>query len=369
MEAFLQECRPNLKNANDSTRIQIVLGNEACDLDSAVSAIVTAFFLSKVQNAVDVVIPVLNVKRNDLPLRTEVTFFLEETSIPIDSLICVDEIDLKVLSEKKNVGVILVDHNSLSVEQSYLDSRVVHIIDHHTVDNPEKIANCKTKIEAVGSCCTLVTEEILQNNEEIMDPQIAMLLYGTILLDTICLQESAKRVTEKDKEMVIRLESYLEGLSREEVFGTLQRVKFDVSKLNPEQLLQKDVKFISWESTNIAIASLPMLLQNVVESESFLSALHQFASEKKLKSIIMLGSKISEESSMKRQIGIYDPSPDSLAKITNYLLGLENPSLELQPLPFSGKSVALFDQENIALTRKFVLPVMQTYLKSVATGI
>lgn len=55
-------------------------------------------------------------------------------------------------------------------------------------------------------------------------------------------------------------------------------------------------------------------------------------------------------------------------QITNYLLSLENPSLGLQPLPFSGKSVAVFDQENISLTRKFVLPAMQNYLKCVDSG-
>ena len=44
-------------------------------------------------------------------------------------------------------------------------------------------------------------------------------------------------------------------------------------------------------------------------------------------------------------------------------MSLENPSLGLHPLPFSGKSIALFDQENISLTRKFVLPAMQNYLK------
>lgn len=362
MELFLQECRPNLRNANDSSKIQIVLGNEACDLDSAVSALVTAFFLSKIQNATDVIVPVLNVKRKSLPLRTEVIYFLEETSIPLDSLICIDEIDLKALSKNENMGVVLVDHNTLSPEQSYLEPRITQVIDHHAVENSEKLSKYKAKIEMVGSCCTLVAEEIFQTDEKIMDPQIAMLLYGTILLDTICLQESAKRVTEKDKAMVCKLETFLEGITREEVFESLQRVKFDVSKLSPELLLQKDVKLISWESTNIAIAALPTLLQNVAESDTFLSALSQFASEYKLKSVILMGYKLTGDT-MKRQIGIYDNSADSLEKITNYLLSLENPSLGLQPLPFSGKSVALFDQENIALTRKFVLPAMQNYLK------
>lgn len=43
------------------------------------------------------------------------------------------------------------------------------------------IFRCKAKVEAVGSCCTLVAEEIFLIDEKLMDPQIAMLLYGKYL--------------------------------------------------------------------------------------------------------------------------------------------------------------------------------------------
>lgn len=43
------------------------------------------------------------------------------------------------------------------------------------------IFRCKAKVEAVGSCCTLVAEEIFLIDEKIIDPQIAMLLYGKYL--------------------------------------------------------------------------------------------------------------------------------------------------------------------------------------------
>lgn len=47
--------------------------------------------------------------------------------------------------------------------------------------------------------------------------------------------------------------------------------------------------------------------------------------EKKLKSVIMLGSKISEDkSSIKRQIGIYDSSVESLENVIYYLFVVFN---------------------------------------------
>ncbi|GFW49513.1 exopolyphosphatase PRUNE1 [Trichonephila clavipes] len=364
MEFYLQECKHNLKNASESSKIQIVLGNESCDLDSAISSLVMAYFIFKVQKNADIVIPVLNVKRKELAVRTEVVFFLEETSINISDVICIDEIDLKALHEKGKLSVVLVDHNTLSTEQSYLDSRVVQIIDHHEIDNPDKIKKLNSKIEPVGSCCTLVTDEILNSNPAIIDPQIAMLLYGTIVLDTICLNETAQRVTEKDRKIVEKLETYLPGVSRNEVFDTLQKVKFDVSKLTPVQLLYKDTKLISDNSTSIALVSFPTLIQDVLQEASFLDALDDMASSKNLNSIIILGLKVAEgQSAVRRQIAVYDRNPSSLEKISKYLQKLENPSLALRQLPLCGFPLMLFEQGNIALTRKFVLPAMQNYLK------
>ncbi|GFY45277.1 exopolyphosphatase PRUNE1 [Trichonephila inaurata madagascariensis] len=460
MEFYLQECKHNLKNASESSKIQIVLGNESCDLDSAISSLVMAYFIFKVQKNADIVVPVLNVKRKELAVRTEVVFFLEETSINISDVICIDEIDLKALHEKGKLSVVLVDHNTLSTEQSYLDSRVVQILDHHEIDNPDKIKKLNSKIEPVGSCCTLVADEILNSNPAIMDPQIAMLLYGTIVLDTICLNETAQRVTEKDRKIVEKLETYLPGVSRNEVFDTLQKVKFDVSKLTPVQLLYKDTKLISDNSTSIALVSFPTLIQDVLQEASFLDALDDMASSKNLNSIIILGLKVAEgqsavrrqiavydrnpsslekvikllfffpleltpvqllykdtklisdnstsialvsfptliqdvlqeasfldalddmassknlnsiiilglkvaegQSAVRRQIAVYDRNPSSLEKISKYLQKLENPSLALRQLPLCGFPLMLFEQGNIALTRKFVLPAMQNYLK------
>ncbi|KAF8786403.1 protein prune homolog 2-like isoform X2 [Argiope bruennichi] len=364
MELYLQECKHNLKNASESSKIQIVLGNESCDLDSAISSLVMAYFIFKVQKTADIVIPVLNVKRKELAVRTEVVFFLEETSINISDVICIDEIDLKALHEKGKLSLVLVDHNSLSVEQSYLDSRVVQVFDHHEIDNPDKLKKMNAKVEPVGSCCTLVAEEIFNSSVSIMDPQVAMLLYGTILLDTICLNETAQRVTEKDRKIIAKLETILEGVNRNEVFETLQKVKFDVSKLTPVQLLYKDTKLISDNSTSIALISYPGLLQDVLQEESFRSALEEMASSKNLNSIILLGMKVAEgQSIVRRQIAAYDKNPSSLEKISKYLQKLENPSLGLRQLPLCGYPLTLFEQENIALTRKFVLPAMQNYLK------
>lgn len=70
-----------------------MIGNESCDLDSAVCAISLAYFYSKtkfISNSGQNVniLPVMNIQRANLPLKTEVTYFLREHNIDVENLIC-----------------------------------------------------------------------------------------------------------------------------------------------------------------------------------------------------------------------------------------------------------------------------------------
>lgn len=72
--------------------LTIVIGNESCDLDSAVCAIALAYFYES--NSINLqcsprsVIPVMNISRENFPLKTEVIYFMNKHGIDIDDLIC-----------------------------------------------------------------------------------------------------------------------------------------------------------------------------------------------------------------------------------------------------------------------------------------
>lgn len=72
----------------------IILGNDSCDLDSAVCALTLAFFYTKHPLSIadlrveTPIIPVLNTSRTNLALKTEVTYFLNENKIHQDNVIC-----------------------------------------------------------------------------------------------------------------------------------------------------------------------------------------------------------------------------------------------------------------------------------------
>lgn len=57
--------------------------------------------------------PVLNIKRSELPLRGDNVFFLQKIHIPESILIFRDEIDLHALHQAGQLTLILVDHHVL----------------------------------------------------------------------------------------------------------------------------------------------------------------------------------------------------------------------------------------------------------------
>lgn len=93
---------------------KVVLGNVSADMDSVFGALVLAYCLSEVRNrqirGVSV-LPVVNIPRQDLQLRTEVVAVLSEAGLSPDLLTFVAEVDLA------DKGVILYDHNQLAHEQ------------------------------------------------------------------------------------------------------------------------------------------------------------------------------------------------------------------------------------------------------------
>lgn len=60
---------------------------------------------------------------------------------------------------------------------SHLEVAVVEVIDHHLLER-EPSQSCPVTVDTVGSCATLVSEVILQKAPQILDQQVAQLLYG-----------------------------------------------------------------------------------------------------------------------------------------------------------------------------------------------
>lgn len=90
---FVKEARNLLKLKEP---IIFILGNESCDLDSAVCAVSLAYFYSNTNKLPENFLidgnrrflPIMNIQRTNLPLKTEVTYLMRKNGIDIDDLVC-----------------------------------------------------------------------------------------------------------------------------------------------------------------------------------------------------------------------------------------------------------------------------------------
>ncbi|XP_006755793.1 PREDICTED: protein prune homolog [Myotis davidii] len=335
MEDYLQGCRAALQ---ESQPLHVVLGNEACDLDSMVSALALAFYLAKTSETEDVFVPVLNIKRSELPLRGDNVFLLQEIHIPESLLIFRDEIDLHTLHQAGQLTLILVDHHVLPRSDAALEEAVAEVLDHRPIEQ-KRCPPCHVSVELVGSCATLVTERILQGAPEILDRQTAALLHATIILDCVNMDLKIGKATPKDKKYVEKLEALFTDLpKRNDIFDSLQKAKFDVSGLTTEQMLRKDQK-------------------TIFNTYAFCQA-HSYDA------LVAMTIFFNAHNEPVRQLAVFCPHAALRTTICGVLERSHSPALKLTPAPSTHPNVQAYLQGNTQVSRKKLLPLLQEALSA-----
>lgn len=376
LNTFLSTSKQTWLESNNSNNVTVVIGNESCDLDTAVSSIVYSYLtfvnhINPVGDNIDVILPVLNVERKNYPVKTEVKYFFSCNNISEDDLIFRDEIDLVKLHEEKKLKLILVDHHVLQKDYQGLESSVVKVLDHRPKDKKSKWTDDIARIELVGSCCTLVGDEIVKKNKNILsnNHDIANLIYGTIVLDTFCFNEDVKRYTALDREVADHCKQLGDiSTPEKDLCDKLRESRSDISLLTPAQILIKDMKLVEC----IPISTL------TTSVEAFLS---KSDSDHHVKSVcealnaplfIILGV-VWDGDTLKRDVYIYCCSnykndkvkdkggPEALVEfiirhLNDYTL------LDLKFIK-DISSGCLFRQTNTKLTRKHILPIVENAYK------
>lgn len=344
------------------------MGNESCDLDSAVSAISLAYFYEKIKSQTDEAgfLPILNIPRRDFPLKTEVHFLLKKYAITPDCLTFRDELTDDFLKANR---IMLVDHHV-----SPWSEKAIAIYDHRPRDTAAIIPDaCQLNLQLVGSCATLISELFIQKNmlgEDVID--VLQLLRSTIILDTVNFSKEAGRATPKDFEICSVLEEALCSLtgailSKEELFKSLVKARSDISSLTAGQLLRKDLKIITSnkpQSLKIALPGFPMTVQQFILKPNAAEEIQQFAKENDCAVILLMGMYVSDDDSVHRDLGLINiNNKDLYSAIKQKLVILEEPQLSLefyQDCNFMDGS--FFKQGNIKATRKHILPVVKSIL-------
>lgn len=399
---YLQQCHSVIQYINQHKtlpdtydKLHIVIGNEASDLDSMVSALITGYYHTSdyyTNNTRTITVTLCNITKNQFILRGEASYAFSKAQLTADNLLFLhDHINLQeyVNVLKHKLGIILVDHNKLAESQLYLNNNIVGIYDHH-VDS-EQHTNVKPRIiEYIGSCTTLPTYEIIQHKPELLtqhnQPTIGLckLIECVILIDCDNMSSETKKAKQKDIDVL----HWLDNVLHTALYKKLKSLRSDVSMLTTEQLLQRDTKFSINNNAPHAIASLPISLQQLHKQDtSYIKALDQYCQQHKLSFVIVLTSyKNKEKDQHERQLLVYMPYNSSSDKLIQYITSqLEsNDTLKLQRIEHpqqqstqgqvlldtsgltqqqSNKShIVAYNQCNIAATRKQVLPLVDNVI-------
>lgn len=298
--------------------IHLIVGNEAADADSVLSAICHAVARSREAPLPSVrggtPIPVVSCRRADFVLRREAAFLLSKASTigsssataasgsPLsvqqiqDALVFVDDIQehqaaLEGLSKNKRLAVTLMDHNVAwgPFASPDMSAAVCGIIDHHrdaglhphVAGTDREISFDEVERRGVGSTCTLVAQHLLSEavtvasttcregdgsamtageEGQLLTRQAASCLLGVILLDTVNLDEAAGKTTLQDVAAVERLCGLLNVslADRHRLFDTLSGLRMDPAwwlSLSVPQAMRYDAKVFSYTLPAVAAGS------------------------------------------------------------------------------------------------------------------
>ncbi|XP_056142650.1 exopolyphosphatase PRUNE1 [Lampris incognitus] len=364
METFLRRCRDALmENGDSSPGFHVVMGNEACDLDSMVSALAFAYYLSKTVHSDWLPVPVLNILKEEFVLRTDSVFLLRQTGLSQDLLLFRDQLDLRDLQRSGRLALTLVDHNILPSSDSDLEEAVVEVIDHHHMER-DPSPSCPVTVEMVGSCATLVTERIVQKAPDILDQQLAQLLYGTIVLDCVNMAPEAGKVTPKDSQYAALLEKHFPSLPpRGALFQSLQNAKFDVSGLTTDQMLLKDMKAVTGGDLHLAISVIYMTLEKFLQRTDLEQKLSAFCQKHQYDLLLAMTISFKDNKEPFRQLAVYSHSAPHLEEVSQALEQARNPTLNLCPISSPHLHIKAYHQGNTLASRKKLLPIVKDFLR------
>ena len=301
---YLKEIKKLYENNSSLLEIIFILGNNTCDLDSALSAYILSIgenincgtiALSKKgkpslnEKAKKLYIPVLNIQRGTLPYRIDVKYIFNKFNIDendfwyiSDSIFDVHNLFKYKNCENKNIktSLILVDHTILIDEEKYLADYVIDIYDHHLLTNYSSLYKNLQKMNIrypVGSCSTLILNDFFCMNKEqdfpinIISPLLAV---SAILIDTKKFNDEfyRNRWIDLDKKVYKHIKKIIKeeykGIKMKEYFKEIKDIKHDIQKnleLGVEPLLIKDQKTYNWDNKKAIWSSFPVSYNDIIK--------------------------------------------------------------------------------------------------------
>lgn len=402
---------------------KIIMGNEAGDADSIISAITLAHVESlHNESKIEVLCPVASIARQDIGLRNDINLLFDIVGIDQEQdLIYLDDDIFQKIVHDDNIhkSVVLVDHNKLRSDLWHLEGYVEEILDHHqdegahsdsVHDDLREIA-FEDNGTTAGSTCTLIVERLMlymHDNDKhtegtgrvAVDPGLGLALLGVILLDTMNMSEHAGKGTVRDQKAIDFLMDHVEWNSlnlkepmrskifssansskgelipnREHLFTMLQDSKFDPdfwARMSARDALRIDYKRFETSQSNknvFGLSSILLSMEDLISKPNFSQAAVSFMQEANVNLLGILTMVIQNDQPIRELVLIGDPR--IVQNMASYLLHNENASIldikegsdTSSPLKIidSGHVMMKLKQGNPKGSRKQVAPVMLSY--------
>ena len=288
----------------------VVVGNEAADADSIVSAICLAFLRHKKCSSIDPAkdtrfIPIAHVSRSLLHLRRDIHVLLLAVGLAPSDIICIDDINISSIYANNTSKTILVDQNTVPPGLREFSTTIDEIIDHHSdlnqcpwvMGDKRVIAfDFTTAKPLVGSSCTLVAEEF--RGSEWMTPEIAHLLLGVISLDTFNMDAVINKGTPRDATAMEWLH-VLAGVDKDKLFASLRDSKLDPlfwNEISSLESFQLDYKlFLSIKGIKIGVSSVLLSSNDIIKKQDFLTSCKIFLEDTDVDVFVIMAFRFSPE--------------------------------------------------------------------------
>ena len=285
---YLKEIKELYDNQLYLEKITFILGNNSCDMDSALSAYLLSLAKNIQYNTITynksndssifnktpkhLFIPVLNIKRGTFYQRLDEKyvfdyFKLDENLFWYISDEIFNEDNLFSLHKNNNIktDIILVDHSKLCEEQKNLSDYVTEIYDHHQEKNYEfkKMKSIHVKYP-LGSCSTLILLDYFLDvfPKCLINPLLAI---TPLLIDTNKFEKSFynNRWVDLDRIVYKKIKKEIKPNEKKikckEYYQNIIEAKYNLEKnldLGVEVILLKDQKQFNWSGLKIFWSSL-----------------------------------------------------------------------------------------------------------------
>ena len=346
------------------------------DLDSLCSALLFAYIRTNTPPHT-LHIPLSNLPRSDLALRTEMTAVLRHADLAPKDLLTLSELpDL----DPKDTRWLLVDHNCLTGPLKKFSGQIIGVVDHHADEGAVHAQAEPRVVEPCGSCMSLIVEENRKAWEEsaALDPEFAseeekLAKFGlaAILTDTIDLTAKEK-VREKDPKAVSFLVSKIHDKSfdRKKFYEEIAAVKEDISSLCFRDIFRKDYK--EWDESGLklgvscVVQNFDYLISKGGSTEALLDNFESWAKEREL-DVAAIMTTSNPDGEFQRHLlvwGVGEKGEEALRRFAK--LGEEKLKLEgwKDGELDDGERRIAWRQRDLAASRKQVAPLLREAMKS-----